>query len=78
MYPIDVGHATPQVSEECSPSAIFVFELLFLPIQIYYYKIPSDVKLVTVDASSDVFGCTIVSIQNNTVRMHCRTINTYN
>ena len=35
--------------------------------QIYYYKIPNDVELVTVEASSEVYGCTIISIQNNTV-----------
>ena len=40
-----------------------------LSMQIYYYKIPSDVELVTVEASSETYGCTIISIQNNTVSL---------
>ena len=30
-----------------------------------------DVELVTVEASSETYGCTIISIQNNTVSLTC-------
>ena len=51
------------------------YTLYFQCVQVYYYKIPTNVELVTVEASSETYGCTIVSIQNNTVSMFLVTYN---
>ena len=48
--------------------------MCLLSMQVYHYKIPSDVDLVTVEASSETYGCTIVSIQNNSVSVFLVTI----
>ena len=36
-------------------------------LKIFYFKVPDDAELVTIEASSDKEGCAIVSVQNNTV-----------
>lgn len=43
------------------------FILFSFILKIYYYKIPDGIDLVTVEVSSESDGCTIVSVQNNTV-----------
>lgn len=53
--------------------SLLIFSLIYF-LQIYYYKIPNDVELVTIEASSNTQGCTIISIQDNTVCTHCNII----
>ena len=67
-------------AHRCLPATLWYmclymyYTLYFQCVQVYYYKIPTDIDLVTVEASSETYGCTVVSIQNNTVSVFLVTL----